>query len=227
MSASRNQALAALTRDEWSTLGPHAVRLRLAHGAVLCRLGLPARSAYFPESGLVSLLMPTAEGETVQVAAVGAEGIVTPTVFDEPCARYEGVVALPSDVLRIDVERLRRFSERSATLQRAFLNQTRALLVQVSHAAACHRFHTVEQRLVRLLLELRDRSERDTLEVTHDFLARLLGTPRSAVSMVMGGLERSGVIGCRRGRFTLLQRRALEPRACECYQSLRSEVRMG
>jgi CRP-like cAMP-binding protein len=167
--------------------------------------------------------MPSADGETVQVAAVGAEGIVTPTVLSEPVARYEAIVALASDVLRIDADRLRRLSERSPSLQRLLLEQTQALLVQVSHAAACHRFHTVGQRLARLLLTLRDRAERDGLEVTHDFLARLLGTPRSGVSMAIGAFERSDVVRCRRGRLTILRPRAIEQQACDCYQLLREE----
>jgi len=224
MVAFRNRALAALSREEWSALSPYATRLRLPHGAVLCRLGAPTRTAYFPEIGLVSLLMPSSEGETVQVAAVGVEGIVTPTVVDDPAARYEAVVALPCEVVRIDAERLRRLSERSPGLQRAFVQQMRALLVQVSHTAACLRFHTMEQRLARLLLELRDSTDRDALELTHDFLARLLGTPRSGVSMAIGSFERSGVVRSRRGRLTLLHRRALEPRACECYQARKNGV---
>ena len=109
-------------------------------------------------------------------------------------------------------------------LQERLLHYTSYLLGQSEQKADCNRVHRVQQRLARWLLMARDRARQDEFPMTHEFLSDMLGTPRSEVSAAVGALRRSGFIRPGRGRMVILDPKALESAACECYQILRNEL---
>lgn len=220
-----NRLLAALPHDEHKRLVTHGVRAQLPKGTVLCELGGPVHYAYFPESGMVSLLSLTHDGHTVELATVGAEGIAgIEIVLNASSASYRMVVQLPTHALRVRADTLRTEFDRSPHLRQLLLRYTRTLLAQISQSAVCHRFHTATQRLARRLLIARDRVDSDTVEITQEFIANMLGIPRTGVTMAAAGLQEAGLIRQRHGRIHILNRAALEDAACECYQIVKGEL---
>jgi CRP-like cAMP-binding protein len=137
---------------------------------------------------------------------------------------YTSVVQVPGGCLKINAELLRAEFRRCGVLQERLLHYTSSLLVQSAQMAACNRVHRLQQRLARWLLMTRDRARQDGFPMTHEFLSDMLGTPRSEVSAAVGALRRSGFIRPGRGRMVILDPKALESAACECYQILRNEL---
>lgn len=93
--------------------------------------------------------------------------------------------------------------------------------MQIAQTAACNRLHNIEQRFARWLLTTQDRVESEFLPITHDFLATMLGTNRSSVTLAAGILQRKKLIEYTRGAVTIVNRKKLESSACECYRIMR------
>ncbi len=196
----------------------------------LCRpIELPLRSllheqgempthAYFICSGVASLVVSMAEGGSAEVGIVGREGVIGamhilgPTPTPAQC-----FVQMETTALRLKLSDLRMMFQTSAELRGRileFIQQQNATLEQI---AACNKLHDTEQRLARWLLMSRDRSEKDTMTMTQEFLADMLGTRRTTVTLVAGSLQRRGLIDYRRGKVTIIDRAGLELASCDCY----------
>jgi CRP-like cAMP-binding protein len=219
-----NRLLAALPREEYERLSPHLESFHLTPGKILYNAGEAVRHAYFPKSGVVSLLSITEEGRTIEVGMIGNEGMVgIPIILRSDLAPYQVVVQLAGDALRVRGAALRAEFNRGGGLQDLLLRYTHSLLIQVTQAAACNRFHTVQERLCRRLLVSRDRVQSDTLQLTQESLSHMLGVPRTSVTMIAGDLQKEGLIRCGRGRITILDRALLEAASCECYERARGD----
>jgi CRP-like cAMP-binding protein len=120
---------------------------------------------------------------------------------------------------------LRKEFDRSGRLQDILLRYTHTLLVQVSQSASCNRFHSVEERLCRWLLVGRDCVHTDTISLTQEFLAGMLGVPRTSITTIAGTLQEEGLIRYGRGKITVLNRAGIEAKACECYRVVSDGVR--
>ncbi len=222
---SENRILADLPRAEYERLRPHLETVRLAQGRILYNAGDTVGHAYFPKAGLLSILYTTEDGRTFEVAMVGSEGVAgIPVVLRAPTALYHLVVQLPADALRIRGDLLREEFNRGGKLHDLMLRYMHALLTQIAQSAACARFHTVEERLCRLLLISRDRARTDALPFTQEFLSQMLGAPRTSVTMIASALQQRGVIRSRRGMITILDGARLEGFSCECYRIVRDEL---
>ena len=214
-----NQLLAALPREEYERLIPHFELVHLPQGTVISELNDPMRHAYFPFDGIVSLLSMTEDGETIEVAMVGNEGMIgVPIVLRAGITPYRIMVQRPGVAMRIKAEVLTKEFNQGGWLQDLLLRYAHALLTHVSQSAVCGRFHTVEARLSRWLLVTRGRVNSDNFQYTQEFLSHMLGTPRTVVSIAACNLQDAGLIRYRRGRITILNRRGLEAAACECYR---------
>ena len=223
--ARANRILASLPQREYERLLPDLALVRLPQGKELWNVGDTIHHAFFILGGMVSLISSTAQGTSVEVGMIGSEGLAgVSSILRFDTAPYQSVVQIPMTALRIKVGVLTREFNRGGDLQTALLRYTHALLMQLAQAASCNRFHTAEERLCRWLLTARDRAETDHLQLTHEFLAQMIGVPRTNVTMITGRIQKMGYVRCGRGFVHILDRRGLENFSCECYQVISDEL---
>jgi CRP-like cAMP-binding protein len=221
----RNRILASLPDDECRRLRDDLELVTLPVGETLHRRGEPIRHVYFPETALVSLLTDTGEGEGVEVGLVGDDGVVgIPVVLGVDVGSRYATVQHSGKLARITPAALRAAFARGGALQPLLLRYTLAFMSQISQTAACNRLHSIDERLARWLLMVHDRMGKDTVQLTHQFLANMLGVRRSGVTVAAGALEAEKLIRNTRGSITILDRRGLEDRACECYEVVAEET---
>jgi len=222
---SDNQLLAALPRAAYQRLLPHLERVHIPQGKVLFEVGETVRHAYFPLNCVASLLSMTEEGETVEVAVVGFEGVVGVTIILRVgIAPYTCMVQIPGEGLRVRADVLRAEFGRNGQFQDLLLRYTHSLLAQVTQSAICNRFHTVDARFCRWLLMMRNRVRSDTFNLTQEFIAHMLGTPRTVVTAAANRTQDAGLIRYKRGRITVLDRVGLEAASCECFEVVLREL---
>ncbi|HEX6624891.1 MAG TPA: Crp/Fnr family transcriptional regulator [Pyrinomonadaceae bacterium] len=221
----KNRLLAALPRQEYERLAPHLEPMHLPRGKTIALTGDTLRYAYFPTSGMLSLLSTSGGGEAIEVAMVGSEGFVgVPIILKVGVTPYWSMVQIQSDAMRISAAALGEEFDRCEQLHDLLLKYTHSLLAHVTQSAVCNRFHTVQERLCRWLLLSRDRMKSDTINLTQEFISQMLGTARTGVTMAAVPLQDAGLIRYRRGKITILDREGLESVACECYSIVRKEV---
>jgi CRP-like cAMP-binding protein len=223
--ATANRLLAALSPLEYERLTAGSERVRHPKGRTLIEAGSKVRHAFFPLSGTASLLSMTESGKVVEVTAVGSEGMVgLPAVLGEGISPYEVAVQLPCEAVKVRAERLCAEFEGGGRLRELLLRHALGLLTQITQAAACHRFHTVEQRLAHWLLTTRDRAGSDTFQLTQEHLSHMLGVPRTSVTALAVAMRNAGLLHYERGRVTVVDRRKLEAASCECYRIIAREA---
>jgi CRP-like cAMP-binding protein len=220
----RNGILAALPCEEFARLLPNLKPVNLTAGEVLYDTGDNIRYAYFLNSGAVCLVAESSNGESIEVGSVGNEGVVgVPTILRVERMLFRAVVEIPGDALRVEAEMLREEFHRGGKLQNWLLRYTHALFTQISQSGICNHFHTVEQRLSRWLLVTSDRGQSESFQLTHELIAQMMGTSRSAVTMAAVKLQRLGLISLCRGKVSILDRSALQMTGCECYEIIKDE----
>jgi CRP-like cAMP-binding protein len=215
----RNSLLLSIPEPEFLLIRPHLEYLTLPHLRVLHEPNETLQSAYFLNSGLISLMIETREGKTVEVSVVGNEGIVgLELAVGLTRSPLREVVQIAGDGFSIKAWALESALQSSPYLRETLSRYTVLQSLQVAQTAACNRLHNVEQRFARWLLTLQARSDSDSLVITHDFLAAMLGTDRPSVSVAAGNFQRRQVIEYTRGAVKILNRGKLEKLACECYE---------
>lgn len=221
----QNLILSSLSGGDYERLAPHLEPVRLNSGRVLYNAGDTIRHAFFLRSGMASLVSVTENGRAVEVGMIGNEGMVgVPVVLRVGAAPYQVTMQLPGNALRIKAGELKAEFDRGGKLQDLLLRYTHTVVTQIAQSAACNRFHTVEERLCRWLLVSRDRAQTDTLHLTQEFLAQMIGVPRTSVTMIAGELRRAGLITHSRGKVQLLDLRRLRASSCECYRVVSKEI---
>lgn len=225
-SALANGLLARLPQYDYDRLAPHLEYVGLSKRKSVFNAGDQMPAAYFPLSGIVSLLVGTAQDEAVEVAVVGSEGIIgLPIVLHPGTAPYQAMVLVSGSACRIKADILLAEFRRGGALQDLLLHYAHSLLAQFSQSAVCHRFHTSLQRLSRWLVMARDRVGSDSLELTQESLAQVLGIQRTHVNAAALELANAGLIRYRHGKITILNREGLEHAACECYSMSRDGIK--
>jgi CRP-like cAMP-binding protein len=218
----RNRILLALPEAEYQALRPFLTPVDLPRCSRLHEPGENLEFAYFPNRGLISLLIATREGKTIEVGEVGNEGLMgMAAVVGLDRSPQRAVVQIAGEGFRARVEALRSLLPSTPQLQ--LLSTRHAVIqgMQAAQSAACNRLHGIEQRLARWLLIMQDRVENNSLFITHDGLATILGTDRPSVSLAAGDLQRKGAIDYTRGVVHILSREKIEEAACECYEVMR------
>lgn len=221
---SSNKILGALPTEERADLNP-LERVTLHCGMVLQEPEQEIDHVYFVEGGLVSLLSVTAEGGSIEIGVVGSEGMVGIPAVLGGIAPYRAVVQIRGEAWRMRRKQITEEFIRNRGLHDMLLRYTNSFLIRIAQNSICNCFHTLEERLSRWLLLARDSTNSDTLKVTHDVIARLLGTRRASVTVTAGSLQKAGLIRMARGEITILNRAGLEAMACECYGIVREGVR--
>lgn len=221
-----NRLLASLPESIREHLVPYIESVSLSSGEVLSEPGRPLNQVYFPTTAIVSLVSVLGDGSSTQVAIVGNEGLVSIAVFlggdTLPC---RALVQTAGWAYRLKERLFRQYVDCSADLQPLLLPHAAALLAQVGQTVACNRHHSIEHQLCRWLLLNLDRLPSNTVITTHAQIAAMLGVRREGVTEAIGKLTTGGLIHHTRGCITVLDRRALEGRACECYGVVRNECR--
>jgi CRP-like cAMP-binding protein len=221
----KNHILASLPDAEYERLGINLELLGLKQGKLLHVAGKRVQSAYFPLSGMISLLSVTNEGKAVEVGMIGNEGLLgISAVLGIDIAPYQSVVQLPCTVLRIRADKLKAEFDKGFRLHQLILSYTHTLLTQISQSVCCNCYHTVEARLCRWLLISHDRAQSNTLHLTQEFLAQMVGVPRTSVTAIAGRLQQAQLIRYKRGKIELLDLKRLEATSCECYRVIRHEM---
>jgi CRP-like cAMP-binding protein len=167
----------------------------------------------------------TETGASAETASVGAEGVVGISLFmGGNTTSSSAVVLTAGHAYRLERRVLKQEFDRAGLLQRLMLRYTQALITQMSQTAACNRHHSVEQQLSRCLLSTHDRSPLHELVMTQELVASMLGVRRESITEAAGRLQQAGFIQYRRGHISVLDRRGLESRSCECYAVVRNEL---
>ncbi len=191
---------------------------------VLFEPGRIIESVDFPRNCVISLVTPFHDGAIVEVATVGNEGIVgVPQALGGSLA-VRAVCTVAGWTDRIDASTFRAEVDRGGALRELVDDYVQALFGEISQAGACNRVHSNEERLSRWLLMTHDRVGTDTFAITHEFLARMLGSRRATVTVSAGILQAAGLIGYHRGHVTIVDRAGLEAATCECYEGIEREL---
>lgn len=221
----RNRLLAALTPDTQSRLFPLLKLVDLPLGAVVYEAGQITEYVFFPADCIVSLLNVTLDGASAEISVVGNDGIVGIAVFmGGESSPSRAIVQSAGTAYRLPARNLREEFNRCVDMRMLMLRYTQALIAQMSQTAVCNRHHSIDQQLCRWLLLSLDRIEGDSLVMTHELIANMLGVRREGVSEAAGKLQKLGVINYQRGHITVTDRAKLEKLSCECYQVVRRET---
>ena len=188
-------------------------QLRPAHltvKTVLFDPGQPIQFVHFPVDGVISLVTPLADGNIVEVATIGNEGIVGVPLVPGGSLAVRAISQVGGRTLRLEAGEFFRAVERLPAFRELVQKYVQALFGQISQAAACNRLHSNEERLSRWLLMSHDRVGTDTFPITHEFLGQMLGSRRATVTLSAGLLQSAGLIRYHRGRVTIVDREGLE-----------------
>src|SRR3569623_2088420 len=220
----QNRLFAALPAAEFDRLSPHLEWVTMPLGEVLYESGGQIQLVYFPTTSIVSLLYVLEDGASAEIAVVGNEGILGISLFmggDSTPSR--AVVQSAGHGYRLKAELLKQEFNRAGPVLRLLLRYTQALITQMTQTAVCNRHHSIEQQLCRWLLLSLDRLSSDSLTMTQELIANMLGVRREGVTEAAGNLQRAGLIRYSRGRIEVLDRAGLEKTVCECYAVVKKE----
>src|SRR5271168_1899470 len=191
-------------------------RLKIHH--VLHEPGDTLKSAWFCNSGLISILSVFRDGKSVEVGLVGKEGFVgVPLVAGFRTAHTRAIAQIEASAFRVDSDKLAVLLQQCPKLERRLQQFSQIMAMQVTQIAACNRLHEVDERLARWLLMSSDRIGSTSVPLTQDLLAQMLGTRRSSVTVAAGMLQKAGLTSHTRGSVKIIARKRLEESSCECY----------
>ena len=216
-----NMVLLSIPDSEYLAIRPHLEFLSMPHHLSLYEPNDPLEFVYFPNGGMVSLVIATEDGRTVEVGEVGKEGIAgIPAAVGMKRSQVREVVQIAGNGFRIRVGAWQSVLRSTPQSQMILTRYAVVQGLQIAQTAACNRLHNIEQRFARWLLITQDRVDSARFAITHDFLAMMLGTDRPTVSLAAGILQKKQVIVYTRGAVQILSRAKLENCACECYEAI-------
>ena len=220
----RNGILAALLATEYKRILLRLEHVILKRGEIVYRADQDIEAVYFPEEAVVAMVDTTDDRRTVEVGLIGREGIVGINIFlGGVVTPDKAIVQLPGGAFRMKSKDLRREVRFGSPLQRLLLNYTRTFLAVISQSVACSQHHSVEQRLARWLLTMDDYAGSREFLMDHQSIAAMLGVRRVGISEAAHRLRKASLVDYRRGRITILDKRALQRKSCECYRFIRRE----
>jgi CRP-like cAMP-binding protein len=222
--AKQNHILGALSDDVLLSWLPNLEWVEMPLGAVLYESGEKVRFVHFPAAALVSLHYVLEDGASAEIAVVGKEGVVgIPVVMGDGTTTSRASVQSGGQGVRMPAEEFKREFHRSALVLHLMLRYTQALITQMTQTAVCNRHHSLDQQLCRLLLLRLDRLHGDEVIMTQELIAQMLGVRREGVHEAASKLQDVGLIHYSRGHISVLDRKELERRSCECYAAVKRE----
>jgi len=219
-----NQLLARLSQTQYGELLSRLRPIHLKSGQVVHEPRAPVEYAYFPVSGVLSAVVVLSTGNMIEVATVGREGATgLPAFVDLQESPHRVFCQIPGEALRIEVNQLQKASLAEGPFRKMLFSYQAAFFYQVSQSVACNGTHHLEERCCRWLLMTHDRVDADEIELTHEFLAAMLGVRGSSVNEARQVRRRKGLIDYERGKIVVRDRQGMEEASCECYQAVINE----
>ena len=215
---SQNRLLSMIPAADRKRILARCERVSHAIEEVLAEDGKAIGEAWFPTTGVISQIQPCEAG-WIEVALVGHEGMVgVGLVLGVSKSLVTATIQAPGEILHLSSRTFKAEMERSAAFRKVITAYTYTQMKQVALAAACNRFHLVEQRLARWLLMASDRVRSRRFRMTHDVMAQMLGVRRPGVTSAASALQARNLIRYHRGILDIVDRSGLEKAACECYR---------
>ena len=217
---SPNKLLAALPPAEYRRILPSLTTVPLKFKQVLHKNGAKIDTIYFLGGGVGSVTNVMTDGRMVEVATIGNEGVIGMTVFlGGNVSPGDAFIQVPDGMGQsMSAEAFTRELDRRGPFYDLVSRYSQVLQVLMMQSTACNTLHSVEERCSRWLLMTHDRVEGDAFQLTHEFLGYMLGVRRPTVSLVLGTLDKAGVIQNGSKKITVVDRQRLEETSCECYQ---------
>jgi CRP-like cAMP-binding protein len=223
-----NRLLASLSHTDASRLIPSLTVGSFEQGEVFAEPGDETEQVYFPHTGMISLLAVMQDGKAVETATIGSEGVVGAMAgLGLHVALTRAVVQTPLIASYIPAAQFRKLVQASDPLRNLVMRANEMLLGQVQMTAACNALHPIQARLARWILQSRDRVSENIIPLTQELLSEMLGVRRSSVSEVASALQAAGFIRYSRGTIEIVDRKALEGAACECYETIRRQTELA
>jgi CRP-like cAMP-binding protein len=221
----RNRLLASLPAEDMALLRRHLREVPVEQGEMLEEPGRSVEVVYFPQTGMISLIVQMPEDSAVEVGTVGSEGAVGMAVgLGSRISFISALVQVSGIALCIPAAPFRAAVEQSPRIRDMVVRYSEVQLGQIQQTAACNALHDVSGRLCRWLLQTSDKTGSDTIPFTHEFLGNMLGVRRATISQVAAKFQADGLISTHRGQITLLKREDLKKKACPCYEIVRKHI---
>ena len=219
----QNRLLGSLPAEDYGMVTPHLVQVELERGRLLYDPGDRIDTVYFPLDGVISLMTLMENGAAIESATIGREGALGLMAAVAPRQSLSrAIVQTPARAARISASQLHEAWEKSPRIRDLVDRHNEALFGHAIQSVACNALHSVEARFSRWLLTCHDRISTDTVALTQEFLADMLGVQRTTVTAVARALQEKGVIRYRRGVVDIIDRAGLEALTCECYGVIRN-----
>lgn len=225
-----NKLLAGLPQEDFDRLKPLLRTMSTKVKQVLHRRNEPVREVFFPNGGVASITTVMKDGSMVEIATVGDEGLIgIGAFFGGSEVGTETMIQVPDTNAEVmSAEAFKKEMDRRGPLYDCVVRYWQGLLTLIMQSTACMALHPVQDRCSRWLLMAHDRVHRDEFDLSHEFLAMMLGATRPTVTVVAGSLQKAGFIRYKHGRITILDRKGLEGSACECYTTVKGHYdRLG
>jgi CRP-like cAMP-binding protein len=221
----RNRLLLALPSSNLKRLMPELEPIPCEHGQILLDADSSLDDIFFPDSGVISVVAVYADGSIIEMATVGREGCTGfQAIFGAKESSVRFLVQIPGSAAKMSRAAFTRAMRTMPSFRNLMSAYVHAFLEQVLVSAACNGAHGLKERLARWLLMMRDRSDDDTLRITQNLLAEMLGVQRPSITNVIRELERAGLLSSGRRQVTILERQGLMGASCECYQLVRART---
>ena len=221
----RNRLLASLSASDLALLTRYLHEVPIEQGQTLEDRGRTVDRVYFPETGMVSLIVSMAEDSALEVGTVGHEGAIGMTAgLGSRISFIQALVQVSGTALRMPASRFQATASQNPRIRAMAARYGEMLLGQVQQTAACNGLHDVSSRVCRWLLQTGDKTDSDVIPFTHEFLGRMLGVQRTTISQVVGKLHAAGLVDTHRGHIHIVDRAGLKKEACECYEIVRKHV---
>lgn len=218
-----NQLLRMLDATNFELLRPHLIPVELVRETVLSEAGSALRHVYFPHHGTVSITVGLTEGQNIEVAMLGRDSIVGGgAALADGIAASDAIVLFSGTASAVEIPAFRNMAAGSGPFRSLVVRHEQALLARAQQSLLCNTLHSVEARLARWLLRARDLSDTETLALTQETLAQMMGVRRNAVSLVAHALQRAGIIRYSRGQIEITDLRALEATSCACHSTVKA-----
>ncbi len=210
---SENKLLAALSRQSYERLVPHLEFVDFELGYVLYHPKQPIKHVYFPYKTTISMVNILEDGAMVEIGVVGSEGMIgTALLSGDDISPHQAIVQIANGGMKMKAVAFKQEIRNNAELNELVHRYLQALFTQIAQTGACNRMHPIAERLARWMLLCQDRMESDTLQLTHEFIATMLGARRAGVSVAAGTLQAAGIISYHRGKVIIRDREGLEER---------------